>query len=143
MAGKHDTFENDVLKLFLNATPIANLADNAASAPNANLYMSLHVADPGEAGNQTTNEIAYTSYARATIPRTSAGFTVSANVASLTTDVVFPLGTGGAGTATFFGIGTAASGTGKLLWSGALTPGIVCGNGVTPVVTTATQIFED
>lgn len=61
---KGNTFENDWLLLIFNATAIANIADNAASAPLTNLYVSLHTADPGEAGDQTTNEAAYTSYAR-------------------------------------------------------------------------------
>jgi hypothetical protein len=34
---KSDTFENDILKLIFNATAIANLADNAASAPLTSL----------------------------------------------------------------------------------------------------------
>ncbi len=60
---KGNTYENDILKLTFNATAIANIADNAAASPLTNLQMSLHTADPGEAGDQTTNEIAYTSYA--------------------------------------------------------------------------------
>ena len=38
---------------------------------------------------------------------------------------------------------TASSGTGKLLYSGAISPSIVCGNGVTPQLTTSTSISED
>ncbi len=40
------------------------IADNAATSPITNLYVSLHTGDPGEAGDQTTSEAAYTSYAR-------------------------------------------------------------------------------
>src|SRR5262245_35265390 len=54
--GKANTFDNDLLKLIFNATPIANIADNAATSPLTNLYLSLHTADPGAGGNQTTNE---------------------------------------------------------------------------------------
>ena len=79
---KGDTFENDLLKLIFNATAIANIADNAASAPLTNLYISLHTSDPGEAGGQTTNEIAYTSYARVAVARTSGGFVVTNNSVS-------------------------------------------------------------
>ena len=68
---KGNTFENDILKLIFNATAIANIADNAASSPLTNLYASLHTADPGEAGDQTTNETSYTSYARVAVARTS------------------------------------------------------------------------
>lgn len=140
---KGNTFENDLLKLIFNATAIANMADNAASSPIANLYVSLHTADPGEAGDQTTNEIAYTSYARVAVARTSGGWTVTTNQVVPAADISFPAGTGGSGTATHFGIGTASSGAGKLLYKGAITPNIVCGNGVTPILTTATVVSED
>ncbi len=55
----------------------------------------------------------------------------------------FVTGTGGSGTATHFGIGTDASGTGKLLYKGEIDPDIVCGNGVTPRLTTGTTVTED
>jgi hypothetical protein len=140
---KGNTFENDWMKLIFNATAITNMADNAASSPLTNLYVSLHTADPGEAGDQTTSEITYTSYARVAVARTSGGWTVVANSVSPAANIDFPAGTGGSGTATYFGIGTASSGSGKLLYSGAISPNIVCGNGVTPRLTTATAITED
>lgn len=142
-ASKGDTFENDLLKLIFNATAIANIADNAASSPLTNLYASLHTADPGETGSQTTSEAAYTSYARVAVARTTGGFTVTANSVSPVANVDFPAGTGGSGTATHFAIGTASSGAGKLLYSGTVTPNIVTGNGVTPRLTTATALTED
>ena len=140
---KANTFENDLLKLIFQATAIANIADNAAGSPLTNLEVSLHTADPGEAGDQTTNEIAYTSYARVAVARTSGGWTVTANSVSPAANIDFPAGTGGSGTATHFGVGTAHTGTGKLLYSGTITPNIVCGNGVTPRLTTASAITED
>lgn len=140
---KGDTFENDLLKLIFTAVAIANIADNAASAPLTDLYVSLHSSDPGEAGNQETNEIVYTSYARVSVARTGAGFTVTASSVSPAANVDFPAGTGGSDTATHFGIGTLASGTGKLLYSGTVTPNIVCGDGVTPRLTTASTVTED
>lgn len=74
---KGDTFENDLLKLIFNGTAIANIADNAATAPLTDLWLSLHTADPGEAGSQTTSETAYTGYARVAVARTSGGWSVS------------------------------------------------------------------
>jgi hypothetical protein len=53
--GKGATFDNDLLKLIFNATGIANIADNAASSPLTNLYVSLHTADPTSSGNQTSS----------------------------------------------------------------------------------------
>lgn len=140
---KGNTYENDLLKLLFNATAIANIADNAVTSPLTNLYVSLHTADPGEAGDQTTNEIGYTSYARVAVARTSGGFTVTGNSVSPAANIDFPAGTGGSGTATHFGIGTAASGAGKLLYKGTITPNIVCGNGITPRLTTASTVTED
>lgn len=140
---KSNTFENDFLKLIFNGTPIANLADNAASAPLTNLYVSLHTADPGEGGSQTTNEVAYTSYARVAVARTTGGFTVTGNSVSPVANIDFPNGTGGSGTATHWAVGTAASGAGKVLYSGTITPSIVCGNGITPRLPPTSTITED
>ena len=140
---KGDTFENDLMKLIFNATAIANIADNAATSPLTNLYVSLHTADPGEAGNQTTSEATYTSYARIAVARTSGGWTVTNNSVSPAANISFPAGTGGSGTVTYFAIGTASSGTGKILYSGTVSPNIVTGNGITPVLTTASTVTED
>ena len=138
-----NTFENDLLKLIFNATAIANIADNASSSPLKNLYLSLHTSDPGEAGDQTTNEVAYTSYARVAVARSGSGWTVTNNSVSPVSEVSFPAGTGGSGTATHFAVGTASSGAGKLILKGTITPNIVCGNGVTPKLTTATAMTLD
>jgi len=140
---KGNTFENDWLLLIFNATAIANIADNAASAPLTNLYVSLHTGDPGEAGDQTTNECAYTSYARVAVARSGSGWTVSGNSVSPAAAITFPAATGGSETATYFAVGTAASGTGKLLYSGAISPTIAISSGVTPELTTSTAITED
>jgi hypothetical protein len=140
---KGNTFENDWLKLIFNATAIANVADNAATSPLTSLYVSLHTADPGEAGTQTTSECAYTSYARVAVARTSGGWTVTNNSVSPAADISFPAATGGSETATYWAVGTASSSTGKLLYSGAISPTIVISSGVTPKLTTASTITED
>ena len=140
---KGDTFENDFLKLIFNATAIANIADNAASSPLTVIYVSLHTADPGEAGSQTTSETTYTGYARISAARTSGGWTVTANSVSPVANLVFGAWSSGAGTITHFAVGTATSGTGKLLWSGTVTPNIVLGTGVIPTLTPSSTITED
>ena len=140
---KGNTFENDLLKMIFNADAIANICDNASSSPLTNLYLSLHTADPGEAGDQTTSEVAYTSYERKAVARSSAGFTVSTNSVVLAANQDFVAGTGGSGTASHFAVGTAADGAGKILYKGTVTPNIVCGDGVTPRLTTGTTITED
>lgn len=143
MAGKSDTFENDLLKLIFNATAIANISDNAASSPLANLYVALHTGDPGDSGTQTTSEVAYTSYARVAVARTSGGWTVTGNSVSPVATINFPACTGSTATATHFSVGVASSGASKILYAGALTPSISISTGVTPQLTTASTITED
>lgn len=149
MAGKTDVFENDFLKLVFNGTAIANIADNAASAPLTNLYLSLHVGDPTDAAasGQSTNETTYTGYARVAVARTTGGWTVT-TVSGVTTvspvaNITFGQCTAGSASITHVGIGTASTGTGKLLFSGALSPAISVAVGVVPQLTTASTITED
>jgi len=139
MAGTGTTFANDLLKLIFNATAIANVADNAATAPITNIYASLHTADP-VAGNQTTNEAAYTSYARVAVARTSGGWTVSTNTVVPVAAITFPAATGGSETESFAGLGQSVSGAGKLFFCGAISPTIAVSNGVTPSLTTASTL---
>jgi hypothetical protein len=136
-------FANDFLKLILQAVAIANIADNAGSSPLTNLYISLHTADPGASGNQTTNEVAYTSYAREAVARdTSPGFAISGNVASPAADVEFAASTGGADqVATHFMIGTASSGAGKQIIRGTINPPITISNGGDAPVLTAAMML--
>lgn len=137
--GTGSTFANDLLKLIFNATAIANIADNAATSPITNLFVSLHTADP-TTGNQTTSEAAYTSYARVSVARTSGGWTVSTNTVVPVATISFPAATGGSETETFAGIGSLTSGTGKMLFAGAISPTIVVSTGVTPQLTTASTL---
>ncbi len=141
---KSDTFENDWLKLVFNATAIANIADNAASSPLTNLFVSAHTADPGESGTQTTSEATYGGYARITVARTSGAWTVTGNSVSPVAALVWPAWASGAtNTLTHFAIGVAVSGASKILYSGTITPNIVVSSGVTPQLGTGTTITED
>jgi hypothetical protein len=60
---------NSLLALIFNATAWADLAENDSSTPATNLYVSLHTSDPGVGNAQTTNETAYTNYARVAVVR--------------------------------------------------------------------------
>lgn len=139
---KGATFDNDLLKLIFNATAIANMADNAGSSPLTSLYISLHTADPTSAGNQTSNEANYTGYARVAVARTTGGWTVSSNSVVPAALISFAQCTGGTNTITNFAIGTASTGTGKILYTGAVSPSIAVANGVTPQFTTASSVTE-
>jgi hypothetical protein len=139
-----NTFENDLLELILNAQAVANVADNAGTSPLTNLYISLHTADPGEAGDQTTNEVSYTGYARVAIDRTGSGWTITDNSASPVANVDFAQAqSGDTGTITHAAVGTASTGTGKVLISGALSPNITIADGVIPRVGTGSAITLD
>ena len=140
--GKGNTWSNDILGILFNATAVANICDNAASAPLTNLYVSLHTANPGASGTQQTSEAAYTSYARVAVARTSGGWTITTTSVSPAANITFPAATGGSETETFFGIGTASSGAGVLLYSGAISPTIVVSNGVIPILTTGSTVTE-
>ena len=146
---KTNACETGLLSLIFTNSNFANVGDATGlrgSATAGSLYLSLHTADPGEAGDQTTSEIAYTSYARQAVARSGSGFTVTGNIVSPAANVSFPAGTGGSGTATYFGIGTASTGTGALLYKGQITTpsgGIICGDTITPVLTTACTVTED
>lgn len=138
-----DTFENSLLLLIFNATAIADLAENDTTTPLTNLFISLHTADPGEVGDQTTNEAAYTAYARQGLLRTSADWTVTANSVSPQANVDFPEATAGSETETHMGVGTLTSGAGVRYMNGVVSPNIVVSAGVTPRITTATTITFD
>ena len=115
----------------------------AAAGTPGSLYLSLHTADPTAGGNQSSSEISYTGYARVAVARSSGGFTVTGNSVSPAALEAFAASTGGTGgTAAYFGIGTAASGAGVLLYAGPISPTIAISSGVTPELTTATAITE-
>lgn len=120
---KTNTFENELLALIFTNQDIALIGDAAGlqnSVADGNLYISLHTADPGEAGDQTTSEAAYTNYARVAVVRTASGWTVSGNQVSNAAAINFAqCGLTGA-TITHFGVGTASSGAGKLLYKAPL-----------------------
>ena len=139
---KSNVFENDILKLIFNATPIAGLADNAASSPLATLTIALHTADPGETGDQSTSEAAYAGYARQTVARNSGGWTVTGNSVSPVNNIDFPECTASPGAPiTHFSIGTGVAN--KLLYKGTMTPNVTMATGVIPRIKNTTAITED
>lgn len=124
--------ETDILKLILQAVTWGNWAEDKVTTPWTNVYVSLHTADPGETGDQTTNEAAHTNYARQAVVRTSSGWAVSGNTGDNVAAIVFPSSGSGPETITHFGLGTAVSGAGILLGSGALTADLVVNTGIVP-----------
>lgn len=132
-----NAFETALLNLIFTNTDLANVGDAAGlqnSATAGSFYISLHTADPGETGSQTTSEATYTSYARIAVARSGAGWTVSGNSASNAAAITFPAATGGSNSVTHFGIGSDLSGAGNLFFKGALNAPLAVSNGITPTV---------
>lgn len=133
-----DAAEADLLKLLFQNTTWAGVGDATGlvgSTVAGSLYIALHTADPGETGNQTTNEIAYTNYARVAVARNGTQWTVSGTAPTQVQNanaVTFPTCGASGGTATHFSIGKASSGTGEIIVSGALTSSLAISNNITP-----------
>ena len=128
--------ETNLLNLLFNNTDWANVGDAAGlqnSAAAGSFYVALHTADPGDAGNQSTNEVSYTGYARVAVARTAGGWTVSGNQVSNTATVQFGECTAGSATATHFSVGLLTSGAGDILYSGALSASRSISSGITPL----------
>lgn len=121
--------------IFLN-TDWANIGDAAGlqnSAAAGNFYVSLHSDDPGETGNQSTNEITYGGpYARVAVARSAGGWTRTTSTMKNTALVQFAQCTSSSATASHFGIGTDASGAGNLLFKGQLTQPLSISTGIQP-----------
>lgn len=137
-----NTFENDLLLLIFNNTNIANVGDATGlrgSTTAGSLYVSLHSADPGEGGNQTTSEISYTGYARVAVARSAAGWTIASNQVSNTAAITFGERTDvGSVDVVWAAVGTDSSGTGKVLARfpvGVATPGKEFTAATTDVIT--------
>ena len=134
---KSNASASDYNKLIYNATAIANIADNAAASPLASIFISAHTADPGAAGTQATSEAAYTGYTRATVARTTGGFTDSNGTLTLVADAAFGTPTASGTALTHWSTGVAVSGASKVLHRGVFGfkqgpfTGVVTGNVLT------------
>lgn len=130
-----NVFENGLLSLIFENANYANVGDATGlrgSSTAGVFYISLHTANPNETGNQTTSEAAYTSYARVSVARSTAGWSVASGVADNDAAIAFPAATGGSETETHFGIGSDTSGVGNLFLWGALTASLAVSSGITP-----------
>lgn len=107
---------------------------------NTDLWLSLHTADPGEAGTAVTSEATYTSYARVAVERATA-FTVAGATVTNAALVQFPTSTGGSNIVTHVGIVSTASGAGTLILSGALNASQTISSGNQPQFAATTLVF--
>jgi hypothetical protein len=122
-----------MLLLIFNNTNMSLVGDATGlrgSTVAGSLYVSLHTADPGEAGDQTTSEATYGAYARVAVARSGAGWTVTNNLVENAADITYVQCSSGTNTITHVGVGTDSSGAGKLLYKGALTASIAVSAGI-------------
>jgi hypothetical protein len=120
--------------IFINTdwANIGNVGGLRGSTSAGSFYISLHTADPGESGSQSTNEASYTGYARVAVARSVSGFTLVTSTISNAALVQFAQCTGGSNTLTHFGIGTESSGSGNLIFKGSLTSSLSVSTGIQP-----------
>ena len=138
-----DVTEDAILNLVFSATTWANYAINASASPETNIVVSLHTADPGDAGTGSTSESAYTYYVRVNVARSTGWSTSSAGAGSVSPVANIDFASSGAAgtTITHFATGKSGGGASALLWSGTVTPNIATGAaGITPRLTTASTI---
>lgn len=119
-----NAFETAILALIYQNANAANIGDATGlrgSTTAGSFYVSLHTADPGEAGTQATSETAYTGYARLAVARSGAGWTVAGNTVSNAAALTFGVCTAAPGAAlTHYAVGSDVSGAGNLFFSGPL-----------------------
>lgn len=123
----------DLIFLNLDWANVGDAGGLQNSAAAGSLYVALHTADPGEAGDQTTNEVSYTGYARVAVARSGSGWSRSVSTVSNVATVQFGECTSGSATATHFSIGVASSSTGQIILSGALSASRSISAGITPL----------
>ena len=110
---------------------------------NPNVYVALHTADPGEAGDQSTNEATYTNYARQTLVRASA-WTDGGSTFTNAELIQFPQCGVTGNTITHVSIGELISGAGQIFYSGALNSPLTVANLIQPQFAAgALSITED
>lgn len=102
------------------------LRNTAGAGVPANVYVSLHSADPGDTG---ASELSGNAYARVAVSTTGGFSAPAAGATENAAEILFPVATpAGQGTATHFGIWDAAT-VGNLLFRGVLTASKVIATG--------------
>ena len=120
---KSNATETAVLSYIFTAT-----APSWAAATDLDIH--LHTADPGEAGNSSTSEATYGSYALVTVSRAISAWTVTGDTATNDNLIQFPQCTSGSNTITH--VSVTPSGSTEILYSGALSSSLSVSTGIQP-----------
>jgi hypothetical protein len=140
---KSNITENDLVKFYANAV--------AMPAYGSQLYVHLHTADPGEAGNSGTSEAAYTGYTRIATARDNTAWgicdadgtpNVNGSAFKNLLEVTFPECTGVADDVDITHASICTAG-GQILYKGALTALLKITNLTTPRFPAGTMIFRE
>ncbi len=156
MAGKGNELQRTFLNyIFCTSAPTTQVGagTGAATSTTTTLWVALHTADPGNAGNQATNEVAYTNYARIATNRSNAGAASWVISTTFSPCSVFPSSaigfaqctTSSTVVITNWSVGTfqSAGTTTGLYYCGTVTPNIALNTNVTPSLTTGSACTED
>lgn len=133
MAALTNTSETNLLKLLFQNVDWANIGDATGlrgSSVAGSFYFALFTADPTESGS-TSNECAYTGYARKAVARSTGEFSVTNDTVTNINDIEFDLCTAGSETATHGAIMTALSG-GVMVAHGALAASLAISANIRP-----------
>jgi hypothetical protein len=132
---KTNAFETSILTLLFVNTNLAGIGDGTGlvkSTADGTYSIALFTADPGEAGAMT-NECDYTGYARKTVARGAAQWTVTDDTVVNDNVITFDACGGGSNTVTYFGICKAdVEGVTDMIYSAQLTAPRTVSTGITP-----------
>ena len=124
---------NSIVNLMYRATAWANVADNAAASPLANVFVGLHTAGLTAATNsQAENETAYTNYARQSVARSTGWDAASGGATANAATISFPQCGASGATLTDVSTGVAVSGATAVWHYGALNSPLAVSSGITP-----------
>lgn len=140
---KGNTTENDYLALLFNKT-LPAWAGTLSATGDANVYIALYTADPGEGGAPNTNETAYTNYERVAVARTVGGWTVSGNQASNAALIQFAqCGASGAVLTHVAIVSSSTGATGQIYYSGQLDSPLTVANLIQPQLSAGALVVTE
>ncbi|MCK6431862.1 MAG: hypothetical protein L6Q68_02355 [Aquabacterium sp.] len=128
--------ESNLLLLLFQNVAWEGIGDAGGLLPSVaagSFYVRLHTSDPGEAGNGSTNEVAYTGYSPVAVPRSALGFAVAADTVSNAATVQFGECTAGTATATHFSVCLGSGIGAAILYRGTLDNARNISSGITPL----------
>ena len=106
---------------------LATFGNGFFSIPDP-VYVALHTADPGPAGDQSTNEADFGGYARQPLNKIT-DWNINTNQAANASDVVFPAATGAGTTVTHWSLGAGVTGAGALVYRAPLSTPVPIASG--------------